>query len=237
MVSVISIAFTMGLIGSLHCLGMCGPLALSLPIRHDHLASKIGGAMLYNLGRVTTYATAGLLLGALGQTVSFAGAQQWLSVTLGVLILIYIVFPKDYAGNSWVARRTNGAFLNLRHQLGKLFSSEKQGTLYVIGLLNGLLPCGMVYLALASAVATGQAVQGALFMAFFGLGTLPAMFGVSMFGNFMHQGLRLKLRKAVPVFLGVMAMLLILRGMSLGIPYLSPQLEGKKAHACCTKPA
>lgn len=227
----------MGLIGSLHCLGMCGPLALSLPIRHERLSSKIGGALLYNLGRVTTYATAGLLLGAVGQTVSFAGAQQWLSVTLGVLILIYIVFPKDYAGNSWVARYLNGAFLNLRYQLGRLFSSQKQGTLYVIGLLNGLLPCGMVYLALASAVATGNAGQGAVFMAFFGLGTLPALFSVSMFGNFMHQELRLKLRKAVPVFLGIMACLLILRGMSLGIPYLSPQLEGKKAHACCTKPA
>jgi len=123
MVTVISIAFTMGLIGSLHCLGMCGPLALSLPIRHDRLTSKLGGALLYNLGRVTTYAAAGLLLGAVGQTVSFAGAQQWLSVTLGILILIYIVFPKDYASNSRMARLTNGAFLNLRYQLGKLFSS------------------------------------------------------------------------------------------------------------------
>jgi sulfite exporter TauE/SafE len=107
----------------------------------------------------------------------------------------------------------------------------------VIGLLNGLLPCGLVYLALASAVAAGSAVNGAAFMAFFGLGTLPAMFAIAVFGNFMRQGIRLKLRRAVPAFMTVMALLLILRGLSLGIPYLSPDMDAKaKTPACCTKP-
>ncbi|HMO31385.1 MAG TPA: sulfite exporter TauE/SafE family protein [Lacibacter sp.] len=238
MTTVITIAFTMGLIGSLHCLGMCGPLALSLPIQHHRLAGKLTGALLYNLGRVTTYATAGLAFGLLGQTMSFAGAQRWISLIMGLLILVYIVIPKDYGSESRVARLLNGLFLDLRFRMGQLFSSKAQGTLFVIGLLNGLLPCGLVYLALASAVATGQALHGALFMAFFGLGTLPAMFGISLFGNFMRQGIRTRLRRAVPAFMAVMAMLLILRGLSLGIPYLSPAMEGKeKTPACCTKPS
>lgn len=237
MVTIITIAFTMGLIGSLHCLGMCGPLALSLPIQQHSLPAKVGGSLLYNLGRVTTYAIAGLLLGALGQTISFAGAQQWISLAMGILILVYVVIPKDYGGNSAVARMLNGFFLVLRHRMAKLFSSKAQGTLFVIGLLNGLLPCGLVYLALASAVATGTAVNGLVFMAFFGLGTLPALFTVTLFGKFLQQGIRLRLRRAVPAFMTIMAVLLILRGMSLNIPYLSPEIEGKaKTPACCTKP-
>jgi sulfite exporter TauE/SafE len=236
--TVITIAFTMGLIGSLHCIGMCGPLALSLPIQHQRLAPKLVGALLYNLGRATTYTSAGLLFGFIGQTVSFAGAQNKISIVLGLLILIYVIIPKDYSGNTWVAKRLNGFFLNIRTRLGQLFSNDSKGSLYVIGLLNGLLPCGMVYLALASSIATGNALHGALFMLLFGMGTIPAMFGISVFGNFMHQRLRIRLRKAVPAFLVIMAMLLIVRGMSLGIPYLSPQLETTGAvHSCCEKPA
>lgn len=237
MVTIITIAFTMGLVGSLHCLGMCGPLALSLPLQHQTLAGKFAGSLLYNLGRVTTYATAGLLFGAIGQTFSFAGAQRWISLVLGLLILVYVIIPKDYGGSSRVALVLNGFFLELRHRMAQLFTSKAQGTLFVIGLLNGLLPCGLVYLALASAVAAGSAVNGAAFMAFFGLGTLPAMFAIAVFGNFMRQGIRLKLRRAVPAFMTVMALLLILRGLSLGIPYLSPDMDAKaKTPACCTKP-
>lgn len=237
MVTIITIAFTMGLVGSLHCLGMCGPLALSLPIQQQTLTGKIAGSLLYNLGRVSTYSIAGLVLGAVGQTLSFGGAQRWISLVMGMLILVYVIIPKDYGGNSAVARLLNGFFMQLRHRMARLFTSKAQGTLYVIGLLNGLLPCGLVYLALASAVATGTAVNGAIFMSFFGLGTLPAMFAISVFGNFLRQGVRVRLRRAVPAFMTVMALLLILRGMSLGIPYLSPALEGKaKAPTCCSKP-
>jgi uncharacterized protein len=238
MLTLVTIAFTMGLIGSLHCIGMCGPLALSLPVAHDNLFQKISGAFLYNLGRVTTYAVAGMLVGFIGQSVSFAGTQNWISVSMGILILIYIIIPKDYSGNTWFAKKFNSFFISLRSQLGLLFSSKAKGTLYVIGLLNGLLPCGMVYLALASAIATGNAAKGALFMALFGLGTLPAMFSITVLGNFINQNIRLKMQKAVPAFLLVMSMLLILRGMSLGVPYLSPKLETKGAvHSCCTKPS
>lgn len=238
MLSVISIAFTMGLIGSLHCVGMCGPLALSLPVQHDNLFQKITGGLLYNLGRATTYAVAGFAFGLIGQSMSFAGAQNWLSVSLGVVILVYLIIPKSYTGNTWIARKLNSFFLLLRGELGKLFSTKTQSALFVIGLLNGLLPCGMVYLAIASAIATGSAAKGAVFMAFFGLGTLPAMFSMTMAGNFINQNIRLRLRRAVPAFLLVMSMLLILRGLSLGIPYLSPKLETKgPVHSCCHKPS
>lgn len=237
MSTLITIALTMGLIGSLHCIGMCGPLALSLPVQHDNVYQKVTGALLYNLGRVTTYASAGFIFGFIGKRFSFVGAQNWVSISIGLLILIYIIIPKDYSGNTKAAGLLNGFFLALRAQLGKLFSVKTKRALYVIGLLNGLLPCGMVYLAIASAIATGSPFKGALFMGLFGLGTLPAMFSITVLGNFINQNIRLRLRKAVPAFLLIMSMLLILRGMSLGVPYLSPKLETKGAvHSCCAKP-
>lgn len=225
MMTVITIAFTMGLIGSLHCVGMCGPLALALPVYHRSGFDRFKGVFLYNLGRITTYALAGIVFGWIGETVSFGGAQRWFSVTMGGLILVFVFLPSKLTGPSKLTSIFNSFFMRLQQQMGKLFSDQRKKTLYVIGLLNGLLPCGMVYLAAVSAVATGTPLKGTVFMAFFGVGTLPAMMGISFLGNFLNQGLRLQFRKAVPVFLFLMSIVLILRGLNLGIPVLSPSQD------------
>jgi uncharacterized protein len=237
MVQLILAAFTIGLLGSFHCVGMCGPLALSLPINSDSFRSKFSGSLLYNAGRIVTYSAFGLVFGAIGKSVALFGYQQWLSILLGVLIIVFIILPKQIT----VMSKKNIVmrfFENLRTSLGQLFFKQNNSSLFSIGLLNGLLPCGLVYMAAAGAVATGDITKSVLFMAFFGLGTLPMMWSVAFFGNYISIGIRKKIRKAYPYMMMVMACLLILRGMGLGIPYVSPKvdIEKKAVHSCCSKP-
>ena len=224
MLTTISIAFMLGLVGSLHCIGMCGPLALAVPVPQNNLWRKAAGTLVYNLGRMSTYAFMGLLLGLAGQGIAqaFNGAQNKVSIILGILILVYVIIPRDYTGNSPIARASNNFFNVLREKMGKLFFRKSGSSLFIIGLLNGLLPCGMVYLALASSIATGTALKGMTFMAFFGAGTLPAMMSITLFGNLLPAGMRLQFRRMVPYFLAFIGTILILRGLHLGIPFISP---------------
>lgn len=221
MIALFLTAFLIGSLGSVHCIGMCGPLALSLPVVHHSLRSKFVATLLYNAGRVITYSFLGALFGTIGITFALFGFQQWLSVFLGVLIIFFLVLPKQ----SKIFKQTNiltRAFNKLRSYLGKLFASKNYHSLFFIGLLNGLLPCGLVYMAIAGAVATASVVKSSVFMAAFGLGTLPMMWGVSFFGSFINLNIRQKIRSAYPYMMAIMACLLILRGLGLGIPYISP---------------
>ena len=237
MIQLIIAAFAMGLLGSFHCVGMCGPLALSLPLNNDSFWSKFSGALLYNSGRIVTYSVFGLVFGAIGKSVALFGYQQWLSVILGVLIIVFIILPKrisSFSNNNYVMQ----FFEKIRSSLGQLFFRKNNASLFSIGLLNGLLPCGLVYMAAAGAVAAGDIINSVFFMAFFGLGTLPVMWSVAFFGNYVSIGIRQKIRKAYPYMMMLMACLLILRGMGLGIPYVSPKVdvEKKVIQSCCAKP-
>lgn len=220
----IGAAFIMGLAGSLHCIGMCGPLALSLPVSHNNNLSRISGGLIYNSGRILSYTGMGLIFGSLGNLVIAAKWQSSLSIGLGAIILLYLLFPKKYFHFS-TATTLGKPFMLLRKQLGKLFQSKKISSLLFIGVLNGFLPCGLVYLALTSSIISASPVNGGMFMLFFGLGTLPMMFATVLMGNYLNQSLRQKIHKAVPALLFFMAVLLILRGMNLGIPFISPELS------------
>lgn len=221
---VISSALAMGAIGSLHCIGMCGPLALALPLGHCTNSGRIVGGALYNMGRITTYALLGLVLGLAGQTFFSGKAQQVLSIALGTGVLLYLFIPVRFKASSAVASAAGKPFMKLRQTLASLFQSHSFTSHYFIGVLNGLLPCGLIYMAVTTSFLTGSALKGSLFMAFFGLGTFPAMLAVVFFGSNIKADLRMQLQKAVPVFLFVMGALLILRGMNLGIPFVSPRL-------------
>jgi len=238
MVQLFIVAFTIGIVGSFHCVGMCGPLALSLPLNNDSNWAKFSGALLYNVGRIVTYASFGLLFGLIGQTAALFNFQQWLSIAVGVVILFFIVVPRKYKIQYSATSYATGLFTKLRAQLGKFFTQKNHSSLFIIGLLNGLLPCGLVYMAVAGAIATGDVANSVLFMAAFGLGTLPIMWSIAFFGNYVGVGIRQKIRKAYPFLMALMACLLILRGMGLGIPYVSPKMNIEKQHVegCCSKP-
>jgi uncharacterized protein len=201
---------------------MCGPLALSVPISYKSNSSRLMGGIVYNSGRIFTYTILGLLLGFVGAYLITARLQSILSVTFGVCILIYLVTPASLKRKAFSPTTGNKVFLTLRRAIGKSLSSGKTSSVFTVGLLNGLLPCGMIYLAITSSFLTGTALKGSLFMFFFGLGTFPAMLSVVFFGSLAGQQMRMNIRKAVPAFLFLMAILLVLRGMNLGIPYISP---------------
>jgi len=220
---ILSMAFVMGLIGSFHCLGMCGPIAMALPMAHRNNSSRLVGGVIYNSGRVFTYSFLGLILGLAGDFLISPKIQNTLSVAFGVLIGIYLLLSSK-TKNALKITPSQSLLVRLRKQMAKFLYIENNSSLFGIGMLNGLLPCGMIYLALTSSFLAGSALKGSLFMLAFGLGTFPTMLAAVFFGSFVNQHIRSKLRRLVPIFLFFMAALLIVRGMNLGIPYLSPPL-------------
>ncbi|MES2555763.1 MAG: sulfite exporter TauE/SafE family protein [Bacteroidota bacterium] len=228
-------ALTLGFLGSFHCVGMCGPIALAIPVRRNSGLSIIGGSLLYNTGRIVSYSLMGLTFGMFGQGIAMAGWQGWLSVLIGVLLLLNLILPRIIRIRVGIVYRL---LEPLKSKVRQLFGVKTSFSLFMIGLLNGFLPCGLVYLGIAGAVATGNSIQGMLFMAAFGLGTLPAMMTLTIIRDSISVRFRERIRAVVPVFIGGMAVMLILRGMNLGIPYISPSIEetnGNCHHKCCSK--
>ncbi len=230
--------FIVGLAGSLHCVGMCGPIVAALPADHRTRLSFLLGRIVYNLGRVTTYAIIGLIFGLIGHSIFIAGYQQGLSIALGVLIVLVLVVPSRYSQRAIDALGLGRLYARISSWWGRLFRNNSKSSLYAIGVLNGFLPCGFVYLALAGAVATGSPAIGAGYMAAFGFGTIPILLAFSYVGDFVGQRWRHALRRTLPVLASVLALLFILRGMSLGIPLLSPKISYNEQTAqtessCC----
>ena len=228
--------FIIGIVGSVHCAGMCGPLALALPVPLGSRAQFVAGRLLYNAGRVLTYALLGAIAGLVGKRLFMAGAQQTVSIVLGVLLLVAALAPAALkrlrVGRTVIGRITNP----VQRVIGSRLQHSSLLALFFLGLVNGILPCGLVYMALAAAITTGGVVQGVLFMTGFGVGTVPMMFVIALAGKQIQGGLRKRLTALMPVFAAVIAVLIILRGMNLGIPYVSPvlpQQQGTADPSCC----
>ena len=215
-------SFTIGLLGSLHCIGMCGPIALALPVGKNR-SRFIASRLLYNIGRIVTYAIIGALFGLLGLSLSMAGFQQWLSIITGATMIIIVLLPYSYTQKLNLPVFTRFNFW-LKKRFSYFFKHKQWYSNFFIGLFNGLLPCGLVYVALAAAIASGSVINGIVHMSLFGLGTVPLMLGFSLAGNFIKVNWRQKIYRMVPYFVVLLGLLFILRGLNLGIPYLSPQI-------------
>ena len=216
-------ALILGLMGSFHCAGMCGPIALSLPLRGENYLQKITGAFLYNIGRTIMYGFMGAIFGMIGKGFSMAGFQRWISIIMGSLMILSVLLPSIFRKAEFI--NTEPLTSRLRKAIGKLFELRSYGGLFLIGLLNALLPCGLVYMAIAGAIGTGSIVEGILFMVMFGLGTIPMMLAISLVGNAVSLSLRNRINKIIPYVVVIIGLIFILRGLSLGIPYLSPPVE------------
>jgi hypothetical protein len=221
-------AFVLGLAGSLHCAAMCGPLALALPVGGRTGMSLFMGRVVYTIGRIATYCGMGLVFGLAGRTLALAGIQRWVSIALGLALLVGLFASRRLA--LW--RPVTQLVEQLKRLMAGLLRRRSLAALGLLGLLNGLLPCGLVYVACAGATATGGISSGAAYMAAFGLGTAPLMLAISFSGRLLPLPVRLRLRAAIPVSVFLLGLLLILRGMSLGIPYVSPDLAHGDANCC-----
>ncbi|MES2331485.1 MAG: sulfite exporter TauE/SafE family protein [Bacteroidota bacterium] len=213
--------FLLGLVSSFHCIGMCGPVALLLPVSNATTAGKLRAILSYNMGRVVTYVLLGSLLGLLGRRFYIAGFQQIFSIVLGVVILVVLI--SFILNNRFFHLQPSGIlFKPVQKFIAKQMHSQHPLAAFFTGMANGLLPCGMVYFAIVSALATGTMAGGALFMAAFGIGTIPLMLLFGYFGSFVNIHIRKKIQAATPFFIASIGVLLILRGLNLDIPYLSP---------------
>ncbi len=224
-------AIGLGFVSSFHCIGMCGPIALALPIGKVNPLQRLFFILIYNLGRIFTYALLGALFGILGSSLVIGSFQNTVSITIGLFLMASVFFGRNALQNS-LNNSLFGFFNAIKSGLSKLFSKNTKSSILFIGLLNGLLPCGMVYLAIAGAVTTGSFVNGALFMFFFGIGTFSIMLTLPLFGNLIGQSFRKQMQKISPAFKVGMAALLILRGLNLGIPYISPESTEQNGIVC-----
>ncbi|WP_296699136.1 sulfite exporter TauE/SafE family protein [Algoriphagus sp.] len=215
-------AIILGFLGSFHCVGMCGPIALAVGGANKN--KFIGNKILYHIGRSITYAFLGLVIGALGFSLALAGLQQGLSIGMGVLILVFAISFKKSDRllsipffSKWI--------LWIKRMLGKYLKSGKSSAFFATGMVNGLLPCGMVYMALVAALALQSPFLGAVYMFFFGIGTVPLLLVLMVSGSVLNISLRQKFQSAIP-YLGVLiGILFIFRGLGLGLNGFSPDLQ------------
>lgn len=205
------LALSMGAISSFHCLGMCGPIALAIPVRTTQPWVRYVNYLFYNLGRAFTYSCLGFLVGSVATTIRIAGYLDYLSIGLGILLILYVIMNTWKASSLRIGVGDIGGGL-LKKKMAAYLHSSSIWTRFLLGILNGLLPCGMVMMALVSSMATGGAWQGAVFMFLFGLATFPVMLGVSFFKDFITPQFRSKITKYAPVFLLVIGVWLIIRG-------------------------
>lgn len=215
-------AFIFGLISSLHCIGMCGPIAMMLPVDRNNPTKKATQIMTYHFGRLSAYATIGFLFGLLGKGLFLAGIQQELSIVLGVLMILVIAVPERIFSKYNFSKPVFRLISSVKSALGRQFKKSSYSSLFSIGLLNGFLPCGLVYVALFGAIAMQSVGFGMVYMILFGLGTIPMMSSVVYLNSYLTVPFRSKIQKIIP-FVGVLiGILFIFRGLGLGIPYVSP---------------
>lgn len=215
-------AFIFGLLGSFHCVGMCGPIAFLLPLDRKNNTKRVMQLLSYHLGRLLTYSVLGLIFGIIGKSLNLFGFQQQLSIIIGILMITFIVIPTRVFNRYNFSKPLYKLVGKVKKAMGSELKKKSPGTFFTIGYLNGLLPCGLVYMAIFGALGTGNAWEGSLYMIIFGLGTIPLMTTAIYLGNFLTTSVKQYILKAIPVFVVVIGMLFILRGLGLGIPYVSP---------------
>ena len=222
------LAFMIGLLGSVHCIGMCGPLAFAVPSLNKGAAYLILDKILYQSGRIISYCALGAVIGLIGRQIWLSGLQQGISMLSGFLILVaacsrIFKFSMNQKGPSVLLKPFYRLFgYALKHKANHL----------IIGMINGLLPCGFVYLALAGAVNTGGINAAINYMFWFGLGTAPLMLLATIGIGFTGTIFRQRINRTVPYLMLFLGAWFILRGMNLNIPYLSPAKPGSTIADC-----
>ncbi|OJW13340.1 sulfite exporter TauE/SafE family protein [Mucilaginibacter sp. 44-25] len=221
------VALLIGLSGSVHCVGMCGPLVFGIPSAGKSWRVFVADKLLYNLGRVITYTFLGFLLGQLGLLAWLAGMQQALSITSGIIVIIAGVVRLLKLKGAKYLPDVSLPFYRLIN-----IAIKRHAGHLLLGMLNGLLPCGFVYIALFGALNTTEPLHAALFMLFFGLGTIPLMLTAALSAKALGPAVRRRLNYTMPFLIILLGAWFMLRGAGLNIPYLSPQVKTVGVSVC-----
>ena len=228
-------AFTMGLISSLHCVVMCGPLSFALPVGKLTSKGKSIAFLNYNFGRIVTYSMLGIIIGIAGDRARFFGWQQFLSILTGVILLV-MLFQKYLIRTRTGSTFSSGRYSLISRLVWNCSRIKGNAGFFLFGTANGLLPCGMVYFALITALNAESVMQSVIFMFIFGTGTLPAMLALNITSHRMGVESRLRMKKLIPWFISLVAIILIVRGMNLGLPFLSPYHKTSSGKAIYCEP-
>lgn len=215
-------AFIFGLLGSFHCVGMCGPIAFMLPVDRSNSFRKITQIATYHFGRILSYSSIGLFFGWIGKGLYIFGFQQQLSIAIGILMIVVILIPVRIFNTYNFSKPIYKIISNIKSSLGQALKKKSADTFLTIGFLNGFLPCGLVYMAVFASLAMPSTTDSILYMALFGFGTIPLMTTAIYIGKFLNASVKQHIQKAIPVFVVFIGLLFILRGLGLGIPYVSP---------------
>ena len=233
-------AFILGIISNLHCIGMCGPIALALPLNRESNWTKFYGILQYNFGRILTYSILGGIVGFIGLGMHLIGILQSLSIFAGIGIILYAWRKQLFKAAIFQQFNSNVLQKFTSKSMGKILRNDSPFKLFLLGMVNGVLPCGMVYTALITAVIAGNPLQSSFSMLFFGLGTLPGMISIAFFANQIKSKYRVKINAALPYLVTIVGLLIVFRGLNLDIPYISPKAkinhETKEVKmSCCHK--
>jgi uncharacterized protein len=214
-------AFLLGAAGSAHCIGMCGPIALAVPSPRDTFGSQLSSSLILNAGRMSSYAGLGAAIGVFGAGMRLAGLQQAATIGAGILLVLTVVVPGSL--ERWLPTSKIAIGIGkLRSTLARNLKRTAPEAVFFSGVLNGLFPCGLVYAALLGAAAQGSVLDASLFMVFFALGTMPALIVLRVSAGSLIGAVRQHLRRLSPVIMVGLGVLMILRGLELGIPLVSP---------------
>lgn len=214
--------FILGLLGSFHCVGMCGPIAFMLPVDQTNSFKKIIQISTYHLGRLLAYSIIGLIFGLVGKSLYIFGLQQQLSIVIGVIMIVIVFIPIKIFNTYNLSKPIYRIIGKVKSGLGQALKRKSADTFLTIGFLNGFLPCGLVYMAVFASIAMQNASLGSVYMVLFGIGTIPLMTAAIYIGKFLNASIKQRIQKAIPVFVVIIGLLFIIRGLGLGIPYLSP---------------
>ncbi len=215
-------ALIFGLLGSFHCVGMCGPIAFMLPVDRSNSIKKVFQIFSYHFGRILAYSIIGLFFGLVGKSLYIFGLQQQLSIFIGALMIVVVLIPTKLFNSYNFSKPIYKLISKVKSGLGQALKKKTADTFITIGFLNGFLPCGLVYMAVFASLTMQSAMYGSLYMVLFGLGTIPLMTSAIYLGKFLNTNIKQRIQKAIPVFVVVIGLLFIVRGLGLGIPYLSP---------------
>ncbi|MBK9642964.1 MAG: sulfite exporter TauE/SafE family protein [Saprospiraceae bacterium] len=225
-------ALTLGLGSSLHCMGMCGPLVMAMPFQDLNGDVSTYRLIMYHVGKTLSYASLGFILGSFGMGFKLLGYQQGFSLFFGVSILIISLFP-------YITKSTrtyqNKLFGNLSQISASLLKRSGKNSIFYLGVANGLIPCGIVYIALAASVLMYSSLKASVFMMIFGLATIPSLSIIIYSKRLITSSFGKNFKTMSLVFSLTLSMLFIMRGMNLGIPYLSPKLAENSTLNCCHK--
>lgn len=217
-----------GLAGAGHCLGMCGGFALRLGLAPGSGTRRLTRQVVYGLGRVFSYVALGMMVGAAGLRLgllapTFIDVQAWLCVAAGVLMIVSALV--SFGLQLWPRSAPTGCLLP--GFVGELMHSARATHVLLGGMINGLLPCGLVYSYLTLAAATSHPVDGGMVMGLFGLGTLPALAALGLLGGSVPLRWQMSLRRIGAWCVLLTGLLTLLRG---GLALTSPRDHDPRCH-------